>query len=113
VSSADGTANTLLIGEQCGISQSGSVFTPYIDWNFVGGGCLSTYLGLSTAGAAAEWRQFSSAHSRIVQFSFADGSVRPLRPGNTTTPGTTDWYLLQQLAGYKDGRSANTSTLVE
>jgi prepilin-type N-terminal cleavage/methylation domain-containing protein/prepilin-type processing-associated H-X9-DG protein len=111
VSTADGTANTLLIGEQTGISL-GDPNLPAQDYNFVGGGCLPTYLGLSAAGPRASRRQFSSAHSGVVQFAFGDGSVRGLRPGSTETiAATSDWYLLQQLAGFKDGRSNDTSAI--
>jgi prepilin-type processing-associated H-X9-DG protein len=111
VSAADGTANTLLIGEQTGISL-GDPNLPPQDYNFVGGGCLPTYLGLSTSGSTASRRQFSSAHSGLVQFAFGDGSVRGLRPGSTETiSANTDWLLLQQLAGFKDGRSLDTSAI--
>jgi len=52
-----------------------------------------------------------------VQFCFADGSVRTVRFGNTlwdqVSPQTQDWHLLQQLAGYRDGQSADVSSLME
>jgi prepilin-type N-terminal cleavage/methylation domain-containing protein len=111
VSAADGTANTLLIGEQCGISL-GIAGVDTMDYNFVGGGCGTTYTGLSTEGARAGRTQFSSAHSGIVQFAFGDGSVRGLRPGSTATISpTSDWFLLQQLAGFRDGVSEDTSAI--
>jgi hypothetical protein len=111
VTAADGTANTLLIGEQCGISLGDPALAPQ-DYNFIGGGCLPTYLGLSASGPTASRRQFSSAHTGIVQFAFGDGSVRGLRPGSTATiAASSDWYLLQVLAGFRDGRSVDTSAI--
>lgn len=111
ISAADGTANTLLIGEQTGISLNDPALASQ-DYNFIGGGCLPTYLGLSADGPNASRRQFSSAHTGIVQFAFGDGSVRPLRPGSTATiSATSDWLLLQQLAGYKDGRFLDASPI--
>jgi prepilin-type N-terminal cleavage/methylation domain-containing protein len=120
VSAADGTANTLLIGEQTGTNafttNYNNPYTPRFDYNFIGGGCLNTLTGLRTGPLAFDY-QFSSNHSGIVQFAFGDGSVRNLRPGNTDrspfvqNPPSSDWYLLQQLAGFKDGLSADTSPL--
>jgi prepilin-type N-terminal cleavage/methylation domain-containing protein len=111
VSAADGTSQTLFIGEQSGVSDGSGSFTPTVDFNYIGGGCAPTFWGLSAAGARAAWYQFSSAHAGIVQFAFGDGSVRPLRPGQTAAIGSSDWYLLQQLAGYKDNLRANTSPI--
>jgi len=84
---------------------------PRFEYNFIGCGSMSTLRGLSTDGSLAAYNQFSSAHSGIVQFAVGDGSVRGLRPGNTATPFSPDWYLLQQLSGYKDGLSADTSAI--
>jgi prepilin-type N-terminal cleavage/methylation domain-containing protein/prepilin-type processing-associated H-X9-DG protein len=111
LTSADGASNTLLIGEQSGTGNGNpGGGSPTFDYNFIGGGCHSTAFGLAN-GPSAGYRQFSSWHSGLVQFAFADGSVRGLRPGNTPTAYTTDWYLLQQLAGYKDGQSQDTSAI--
>jgi prepilin-type N-terminal cleavage/methylation domain-containing protein len=111
VTAADGAAQTLFIGEQSGITDGSGSFSPTVDFNYVGGGCAPTFWGLSSAGAGAAWFQFSSAHTGIVQFAFGDGSVRALRTGQTATLGSADWYLLQQLAGYKDGLHAGTSSI--
>jgi len=110
VTSADGAAKTLLIGEQSGTATSATDVTPRFEYGWVGGGALFTYLGLATGPSARDY-QFSSNHTGIVQFAFGDGSVRALRPGQTTTVGSNDWYLLQQLAGFKDGQSADTSPI--
>jgi hypothetical protein len=43
--------------------------------------------------------------------------VRTARFGNSAwdgqSPLTSDWYLLQQLAGYKDGQAADVSALLD
>jgi prepilin-type N-terminal cleavage/methylation domain-containing protein len=114
VTAADGLSNTLLIGEQSGImgapDASGNQ-SPLFDWNFVGGGCLWTIHGMAV-GPLAQYRQFSSGHTGIVQFAFGDGSVRGLRPGDTKTTFSPDWYLFQQLAGWKDGETKDTSAIL-
>ena len=60
---------------------------------------------------------FSSRHTSVVQFCFADGSVRGVSRGGTLLSGPTatpssDWYVLQQLAGMRDGGTRDTSVLV-
>jgi len=111
LTAADGASNTLMIGESSGVNWNASPPTLQYDLNYMGGGCLPTYWGISTDGNRAHLYQFSSAHSGIVEFAFGDGSVRGLRPGDTATAGSPDWYLFQQLAGWKDGKSADTSSI--
>jgi type II secretory pathway pseudopilin PulG len=108
LTAADGSSNTLLVGEQSGVNSSGG--SPVFDYNFIGAGSQSTAFGLEI-GPKARYAQFSSYHTGIVQFAFADGSVRGLRPGGTATVYSNDWYLLQQLAGYKDGLSQDSSSI--
>jgi prepilin-type N-terminal cleavage/methylation domain-containing protein len=113
VSAADGTANTLMIGEQSGVNSNANEATlaPVYDYNFVGGGCLPSAWGVSAAGATSFYLRFSSAHTGIVQFAYGDGSVRGIRPGQIATSFSSDWYLFQQLCGFKDGLSADTSSI--
>jgi hypothetical protein len=108
LTAADGASNTLMVGEQSGINSAAG--NPTLDFNFIGGGCLGTGFGLYT-GSQGRWAQFSSAHASVVQFARGDGSVVGIRPGGTATVGSSDWLLLQQMAGYKDGLSADTSPL--
>jgi prepilin-type processing-associated H-X9-DG protein len=86
------------------------------DIAWMAGGGLGTYVGLQRA-RTAPIITFSSWHTAGVQFCFADGSVRTVRFGNSAwderSPFTNDWYLLQQLAGYKDGQAADTSALLD
>lgn len=117
----DGTSNTLMFGEGLGgfgIGDRGTAYT------WFGVGCLGTGLGLGRGntesglnGGAAYWR-FSSRHAAGVQFAYGDGSVHTLRFGATAWLGggpspSTDWALLQQLAGRKDGYSNDTSAITE
>ena len=70
-------------------------------------------------GPMSEWRQFSSSHTGIVQFAYADGSVHALRQGATmqlfedpvTGPPSSDWLVLQQLAGMADATVVDLSIL--
>jgi len=76
----------------------------------------------------ASYYNFSSRHAAGVQFSFGDAHTVTVRFGNTVlTPAlgnvtggtvptsylTTDWGILQQLAGRKDGYANDTSALLE
>jgi prepilin-type processing-associated H-X9-DG protein len=61
----------------------------------------------------ADWFRFSSRHMSVVQFCFADGSVRGVRYGTTTTMLSPDWYILAQLSGVCDGMCNNTDSLLE
>jgi len=109
LTAADGSSNTLMIGEVCGTTWNSR--QAQYEWGYMGG-CTWTARGLSTAGANAQTHQFSSAHGQTVQFARGDGSVINLRPGDTATAASPDWYLLQQLAGWKDGYGADTSSIL-
>src|SRR5262249_19347177 len=87
----DGSSNTLLFGEGLGGSFPGA---RDFQWTWMGCGALATFAGIAngqqitSAGTPTvtnpAWSNFNSAHGGIVYFCFADGSVRSLRPGNTT-----------------------------
>jgi prepilin-type N-terminal cleavage/methylation domain-containing protein len=116
ISILDGTSNTLLYGETSGGTWVSPPMSKDISW--MAGGGLGTYLGLQK-GKDAILITFSSYHPAGPQFCFADGSVRTVRYGQTqwdgslTTPFTNDWYLLQQLAGFRDGATADTASLLD
>jgi prepilin-type processing-associated H-X9-DG protein len=88
------------------------------DRGWFGTGALPTYWGLAN-GPNSFWYQFSSNHTGVVQFAFADGSVHALRTGSTaTSPGvgtggvpSSDWIVYQQMAGMQDGTIYNLSQL--
>jgi prepilin-type N-terminal cleavage/methylation domain-containing protein/prepilin-type processing-associated H-X9-DG protein len=111
----DGTANTLLLGEGLGETNGGHVS---LGWSWMGMGVMGTWQGLGGP-VSAHWSQFSSRHAGVVNFCFADGSVRGLKRLVDSGPwesvrrqgpplplpqsaGSGAWYTLQQLAGAAD-----------
>jgi len=109
----DGASMTLMFGEsrggltgpQTGVQQREYAFT------WMGCGTLPTAWGLSWDPASengGEWYRFGSAHAGIVQFCFADGSVRPLRVTIDDSPGA---YHFRSLSGMKDRRNVPQDAL--
>jgi prepilin-type N-terminal cleavage/methylation domain-containing protein len=114
ITARDGTSNTLLYGETCGSRWDASPPETF-DICWMGGGALGTYPGLHK-GRDAVTISFSSYHPAGPQFCFADGSVRTVRYGQTRWDGgpqSNDWYLLQQLAGFRDGAAADTASILD
>src|SRR5262249_42070740 len=111
---SDGTSNTLMFGEGLG----GYIKSRDLTWSWMGCGALGTKFGMFSAPTSTypTWSNYASLHAGgLVQFCFADGSVRPLRPGsssqrNPTSPGS-DWYVFQQMSGKADGQVYNSATL--
>jgi prepilin-type N-terminal cleavage/methylation domain-containing protein len=96
----DGTSNTLMFGETVGDTSQSICYT------WMGGGVLPTGFGIPTDPTQGSWAQFSSYHTGIVQFCFADGSVRPLRAGLTAAP---DYNTYVYISGYNDGQATDYS----
>jgi hypothetical protein len=111
----DGTSNTLLFGEILGGQSNGQ---KQYSASWMGVGAMPTIGGMQAVNPT--WFQYSSNHSGIVQFCFADGSVRGLKHGTTAATGrflqgpySEDWYVLQQLSGFRDGEIRDTSSLTQ
>jgi len=129
----DGTSNTIMFGESVGGTGVGPRDTC---WSWFGCGAMGTAYGLGRSNVpapnvppalgaqppaqndGAEWYRFSSRHAAVVQFCYGDCSTRGLRFGSTTSPNTannanntSDWAVLQQIAGRKDGYNNDISNL--
>jgi prepilin-type N-terminal cleavage/methylation domain-containing protein/prepilin-type processing-associated H-X9-DG protein len=98
----DGTSNTLLFGEAVGDSAQ------KIGYTWMGGGILPAAFGIPS-GIPTGWQQFSSNHTGVVQFCFADGSVRIIRSGLTTAGA--EFYAYVYICGYNDGQATDFSSI--
>jgi prepilin-type processing-associated H-X9-DG protein len=88
----------------------------------MGFSCVPTFGGM-TNHLSGDWYNLGSAHPGVVNFCYADGSVRGLRIGSTKAelrdlleparipadetgpnqPTLHDYWVFQQLAGFRDG----------
>lgn len=119
---ADGTSNTLLLGEVDGGRLDGRRFA---HGSWMGLCSMPTWGGLPPGGEDYLFPiHFSSKHAGVVQFCFADGSVRRLRKGTSwldwenwdlanlyPSRYPTGWWVLQELAGANDGGTRDASAL--
>ncbi|CAN5370110.1 hypothetical protein BH10PLA2_BH10PLA2_34750 [soil metagenome] len=117
---SDGTSNTLMFGEFLGGADPAPGGPSKYAGSWMGFGCLPTLTGLAGSGPGQpDWTQYSSRHTGIVNFCFADGSVHALSQGGSDwlltvgVPYPNGWYVLQQLAGMQDGESRDTSALFQ
>jgi prepilin-type N-terminal cleavage/methylation domain-containing protein len=98
LTSADGASNTLLFGE-CASSTgySGGVLAAH---SWIGSGALPTAWGtIDTQGGG--WLAFTSKHTALVQFCYADGSVHGIRKGLTSGTAYVDYVYA---SGWNDGQ---------
>jgi prepilin-type N-terminal cleavage/methylation domain-containing protein len=94
----DGTSNTIAFGEYLGGSVNQRLATPL----WFGSGSWPGAWGLSNN---PTWLQYSSAHTgNIIQFAFADGSVRPI-----STSANYNMFIFA--CGMRDGQVVNFSAM--
>jgi prepilin-type N-terminal cleavage/methylation domain-containing protein len=120
----DGTSSTLLLGEFDGGRENGQRM--YVR-SWMCAGVVPTSSGLAADGQDPVVPPiFDSKHPGIVQFCFADGSVHSLRKGSSWIDANNgwdlanlwpdrypaDWWVLQQLAGMRDGAAQNGASLL-
>ncbi len=108
---SDGTSNTIAFGEYVGVHING---TRDFVVSWMGAGWLSSRWGLAPVysnnsrdmgtGNDYSCRQWSSKHSGIINFSFADGSVRPVSKN-------ADYNSWIYATGAVDGRVLDLSKL--
>jgi prepilin-type N-terminal cleavage/methylation domain-containing protein/prepilin-type processing-associated H-X9-DG protein len=105
----DGSSNTIAFGEYVGAHNDGHREFG-ISW--MGSGWLVSKWGLapiykadgSTGGNDYTWRQWSSRHAGVINFAFADGSVRAVSK-------SADFNTWIYSTGMQDGRVIDTSSL--
>jgi prepilin-type N-terminal cleavage/methylation domain-containing protein len=97
VSASDGTANTLLFGEALGDVETGP---RQYSLAWIGAGGMITGGGIDPA----DWYTFGSKHTGVIQFFFADGSVRGVQKG-------ADPVAVAYASGWHDGRVYDANAL--
>ena len=112
----DGTSNTLLAGETLGSTSVGGAQVYAGSWMGYSIGMAKYGLGGPASLGTSSYAQFGSNHTGVVNFVFGDGSVHGLQMAGATLNGQTTpagaaptgvgstWFILQYLAGYKDGQ---------
>ncbi len=108
----DGTSNTLLVGESLGGKFPGYPRDTSHSW--LGSGVWPALYGMPESDTSdTAYLAWSSNHTGVVNFALVDGSVRSLRKGKSDTNGLgTSNYRFRQLAGYRDGRIDDTSSVM-
>jgi prepilin-type N-terminal cleavage/methylation domain-containing protein len=108
LTSADGSSNTMLFGEANGDTTSGAP----VNFNYAWMGCggLPSAWGLDTDKSGNNgWFAFNSRHTAVVQFVYADGSVRGARKGMGTPVFSNNsqdgWHQFVYASGWQDGKS--------
>jgi hypothetical protein len=91
----DGTSNTFVIGEYAGGFNASNVMEYSASWMGVGGMGTAWGIDPKLQGQTRPYRtQFGSMHPGIVQFVFADGSVRSISLTITDVSGQRYYRML-------------------
>jgi len=113
ITSADGTANTILIGEHIGerpelsiVANPPSTLTVVFAW--VGVFSFPSAWGIPDADGVngQKWYMYSSKHTGVINFAYADGSVRALRKHVQPSANPRPYRML---TAFKDGESWDSS----
>ncbi|HKI34024.1 MAG TPA: DUF1559 domain-containing protein [Gemmataceae bacterium] len=105
---ADGSSNTMLFGEAIGDSYltNSPLYTGLsLSYSWMGCGSMPAYWGIPTDDQT-DWHAWSSRHTNIVQFVYADGSVRGAIKGMATT-GSGAWVQYIWASGWNDGQNVD------
>jgi prepilin-type N-terminal cleavage/methylation domain-containing protein len=120
---SDGSSNTLMFGEMT-FSPTKGARTNSAAW--IGAGCVTTTYGMGddTTSGLNTFLLNSKHTGGIVLCAYGDGAVRivrrtvpPVPPANVQPTGpppsgvTSDWWVLQELAGKQDGGTRDTSSM--
>jgi prepilin-type N-terminal cleavage/methylation domain-containing protein/prepilin-type processing-associated H-X9-DG protein len=106
ITAADGTSGVLMFGEIFGYVRD--LANPMNDTAYAWIGCGLTWNNFGLPTNARTWT-FGSQHSGVVNFVFCDGSVHALR--KPTVSPSTDYNTYIYMAGYKDGRAFDSSSI--
>ena len=96
VTIVDGTSNTALFGETLMGGQPARDFA--VSWMGGGYGVMAWGIPVNSV-----WYTYGSFHTGVVLFGQADGSVRSMRKGVSTTFFSPDWYDYNRFGGQNDG----------
>jgi prepilin-type N-terminal cleavage/methylation domain-containing protein len=105
VAAADGTSNTLMMGEYLCNADAGP---REYSMSWIGGGGVPTAWGLRTGVDPFGFLSFSSKHTGVVLFCMGDGSVRAIRKGPTSGNA---WLAFVFMSGWRDGQVVDANAL--
>jgi prepilin-type N-terminal cleavage/methylation domain-containing protein len=110
VTVSDGTSNTLMFGEGLGAYNNGQRLR---SWSWMGWGSMPVYWGVQRKDSS-DWFTLGSMHAAGAQFAYGDAHVGTIRFGvyEAFSATSRDWWVLAQLAGYKDGFNENPSSIL-
>jgi prepilin-type N-terminal cleavage/methylation domain-containing protein len=109
VTGADGSSNTLLVGEALGRARNSTVAQGF---SWIGAAALPTASGIPAAPSSLHYSSFHPGN--LVQFAMADGAVRGLRGGFGSCGGAAmspECGTFLGMSGWRDGSVANAAVL--